>query len=211
MQETQKNLQRTINVVKLLRHNLPETQVSEESEVSRADKCLELYLEGLKLGKDLPKSELQPADDLIVLYAHTLVNAWKISGDECHLYKAAVALEVALTYSQQAYQIRLTLIRIYQLLGNFPHACLDSPLTNETGAPSSALEHYRGLNLKQIQNDTLSYLVLSRASTFSSATIGDLTYTTECGESSQIYVANSSEVDRFISPTNVKPHHSTDF
>jgi N-terminal acetyltransferase B complex non-catalytic subunit len=107
-------------VLKLLRHNIPEAQVSEESEIARADKFLELYLEGLKFGKDLPKTELQPADDLIILYAHTLVNAWKISNDELHLYKAIVALEVALTHSQQAYQIRLTLIRIYHLLGKSP-------------------------------------------------------------------------------------------
>lgn len=68
-----------------------------------------------------------------------------------------------------------------------------SSLGNQ-GAASSALEHYRGLNLKQIQHDTLSHLVLSRASTFSLIATGDLTYSTECGESSQIYVANSSEV-----------------
>ena len=104
-------------MLKLLRHNLPESQASEESEVARADKCLELYFEGLKLGKNLPKTELQPADDLIILYAHILVNVWKASNDELHLCKAAVALEVALTHSQQAYQIRLTLIRIYHLLG----------------------------------------------------------------------------------------------
>ena len=109
-----------INVLKLLRYNLSEDQTSEESEVIRARKCLELYFEGLKLGKDLPKTELQPADDLIILYAHILVNAWKISVDETYLYEAAVALEVALTHSQQAYQIRLTLIRIYHLLGGFP-------------------------------------------------------------------------------------------
>jgi hypothetical protein len=119
-QETHNDLQRTINVLKLLRHNLPEAQVTEESEVALADKCLELYFEGLKLGKGLPKTELQPADDLIILYAHTLVNAWAISDDELHLYQAAVALEVALTHSQQAYQIRLTLIRIYHLLGGLP-------------------------------------------------------------------------------------------
>ncbi|KAF9792094.1 actin cytoskeleton organization protein [Thelephora terrestris] len=180
--ETQRDLQRTINVLKLLRHNLSEAQVSEESEVTRADKCLELYLEGLELGKDLPKTELQPADDLIILCAHALVNAWNVSNDESHLYKAAVALEVALVHSQQAYQIRLTLIRIYHLLG----------------APSSALEHYRGLNLKQIQNDTLSHLILSRASTFALASTGDLTYSTECGEASQIYIANSSETSEYV-------------
>ena len=70
----------------------------------------------------------------------------------------------------------------------------DGELTGEIGAPTSALEHYRGLNLKQIQNDSLSHLILSRASTFSLVATGDLTYSTECGESSQIYISNSSEV-----------------
>jgi N-terminal acetyltransferase B complex non-catalytic subunit len=105
----------------------------------------------------------------------------------------------------------LTLIRIYHLLGEPLCACPDGQLTSETGAPSSALEHYRGLNLKQIQNDTLSHLILSRASTFALASTGDLTYSTECGEASQIYIANSSEVCTsvvvFISET---PHSLVD-
>jgi N-terminal acetyltransferase B complex non-catalytic subunit len=57
-----------------------------------------------------------------------------------------------------------------------------------------AMAHYRSINLKQIQNDTLSHLVLSRASTFSLAATGDLTFIAECLESSQIYSSNSQEV-----------------
>jgi N-terminal acetyltransferase B complex non-catalytic subunit len=66
------------------------------------------------------------------------------------------------------------------------------------GAPSLALEHYRAINIKQIQTDTLSHFVLSRAYTFSLAATGDLTYATECLESSNIYVSNSQEVKIFI-------------
>lgn len=62
------------------------------------------------------------------------------------------------------------------------------------GAPSSALEHYRAMNIKQVQNDTLSHLILSRASTFSLAATGDLTLASECLESTQIYLSNSQEV-----------------
>jgi hypothetical protein len=62
------------------------------------------------------------------------------------------------------------------------------------GAPSLALEHYRLLNVKQIQTDTLSYLILSRASTFALSSLGDLTYSTECMEASQIYLSNSTDV-----------------
>jgi hypothetical protein len=67
------------------------------------------------------------------------------------------------------------------------------------GAPGLALEHYRGLSLKQIQHDTLSHFLLSRASSFSLAATGDLTYSSECTESSQIYIANSTEVIFFVS------------
>lgn len=62
------------------------------------------------------------------------------------------------------------------------------------GAPSLALDHYRTMGVKNVQNDTLSHFILSRASTFSLAAIGDITYSSECIESSQIYMTNSQEV-----------------
>lgn len=82
-------------------------------------------MEGLVLGKDLPSTELQPADDLAILVGNALVNAWTISGNEEHLSNAAAFLEFALTKSSQAFQIRLILIRIYRLLGAVPyyHGC----------------------------------------------------------------------------------------
>jgi hypothetical protein len=53
------------------------------------------------------------------------------------------------------------------------------------------------MQIKQIQHDTLSHLILSRATTFSLASNGDLTLATECLESTQIYVSNSQEVGCF--------------
>jgi N-acetyltransferase B complex (NatB) non catalytic subunit len=61
------------------------------------------------------------------------------------------------------------------------------------GAPQLALDHYRLLNVKQVQNDTMSYLILSRATNFSLAATGDLTYVSECLESSHVYFSNSQE------------------
>jgi len=69
-----------------------------------------------------------------------------------------------------------------------------APYLRFPGAPSLALEQYRALQVKQIQHDTLSHLILSRASTFSLAATGDLTLATECIESTQIYLSNSQEV-----------------
>lgn len=57
-----------------------------------------------------------------------------------------------------------------------------------------ALEHYRIMQIKQVQHDTLSHFILSRSSMFSLAASGDLTFATECLESSQIYLSNTQDV-----------------
>ncbi|TFY72671.1 hypothetical protein EVG20_g343 [Dentipellis fragilis] len=177
-----KELQRTINAQKLLRYNLQDADLTVEKEAPRAVQLIEEYLAALALGKDLPKTELQPADDLVILAAHVFVNMYALSKDEAHLHNAIVILEFASKRSPKSYQIHLLLVRVYRLLG----------------APQLGLEHYRLLNAKSIQNDTLSHFVLSRASTFSLAASGDLTYASECLESSQIYMSNSQETSDFI-------------
>ncbi|KAH9946109.1 N-acetyltransferase B complex non catalytic subunit-domain-containing protein [Epithele typhae] len=173
---------RHINAQKLLRYTLAASALTPEAETRRAVELFDVYLQGLSLGKDLPSFELQPVDDLVILAAEIFVNSWKLSGDEAHLYNAAALLEYAIGQSKMSYQIRLHLIQIYRLLG----------------APSLAVEHYRGIKVKQVQNDTLSHFILSRASTFSLSSIGDLTFTTECLESSRIYLSNSEETAEFI-------------
>ena len=185
------DLWRYINAQKLLRYNLPPSALVPEAEIQRASQQINAYLEGLKLGKDLPSYELQHSDDLAILAAQAFVNTWKQTGDDSHLYNAVALLEYAISRSKMSYQVRLHLIRIYRLLG----------------APSLALEHYRSINLKQVQNDTLSHFMLSRASTFSLSSMGDLTYTTECMESSRIYLSNSEEVGRNCSCSTQVMNH----
>ncbi|KAH7922099.1 hypothetical protein BV22DRAFT_1037860 [Leucogyrophana mollusca] len=176
------DLQRCINVRKLQRVNLPPSQLTPELESGLAAQYIQEYLEGLPLGADLPATDLQPADDLVILAGHAFISLWTITQEAAPLYNAAAVLEFALTKSQLSFQIRLLLVRIYRLLG----------------APSLALEHYRLINVKQVQNDTLSHFVLTRALTFSLAATGDLTYPSECLESSQIYMNNSQETADFI-------------
>ncbi|KIK57739.1 hypothetical protein GYMLUDRAFT_45908 [Collybiopsis luxurians FD-317 M1] len=173
---------RVINSHKLLRYNLSASELTVDAECSRADIYMKQYREGLFLGKDLPVTELQPVDDLAILAGTAFVNIWKMNEDIKYLTKAAVLLEFALTNSKQAFQMRLMLIRIYRLLG----------------APTAALEHYRQLRIKQVQNDTLSHFILSRCSTFSLAASGDLTFSSECLEASQIYISNSQETNDFV-------------
>lgn len=178
VQTTVPDLWRYINAQKLLRYNLSASALTPDAESQRAAKHADAYLDGLVLGRDLPSYDLQPADDLAILSVQAFVNSWKQTGDESYLYNAVALLEYAGYRSKKSYQIRLHLIRIYRLLG----------------APALALEHYRSINVKQVQNDTLSHFILSRASTFSLSSVGDLTYTSECLESSRIYLSNSEEV-----------------
>ncbi|CCM04607.1 uncharacterized protein FIBRA_06789 [Fibroporia radiculosa] len=175
------DLLRFVNAQKLLRHNLPESDVTAEKEAAGAVYYLRAYLDASKFGTDLPDTELHPANDLALLSGQAFVGAWKASDDATYLYHAAAVLEYALIQSKHSYQLRLLLIRIYRLLG----------------APSLALEHYRAMNIKQVQTDTLSHLILTRASTFSLSSMGDLTYSSECLESSQIYMNNSQETAEF--------------
>ncbi|KAF8274920.1 actin cytoskeleton organization protein [Lactarius quietus] len=170
-------LRRSINAHKLLRYGLDGARLTVDQESSRVVNFVREYFEALPLGRDLPKLELQPADDLAILAAQVYVNMFALDNTVAHLHNAIVLLEYASKKSPQSYQIHLELVRIYRLLG----------------APQQALDHYRLLNVKQIQNDTLSYLILSRSTNFSLAATGDLTYASECLESSHIYFSNSQE------------------
>ncbi|KAF7440734.1 hypothetical protein PC9H_001082 [Pleurotus ostreatus] len=179
---TTNELQRRINVHKLLRCNLTASQLTLEAETTRASLYFTEYLQTLPLGANLPNTELQPADDLAILAGCAYVNLWTISKEEKYLYIAASLLEYGLLKSNASFLMRLMLVRIYRLLG----------------APTLALEHYRAIQTKQVQHDTLSHFILSRASTFSLAATGDLTFATECLETSQIYLSNSQETADFV-------------
>ncbi|KAK0210940.1 actin cytoskeleton organization protein [Desarmillaria ectypa] len=175
-------LQRSTNRHKLLRYNLAQSDLTIEAELSRATLYTKQYLEGLQLGKNLPTTELQPADDLAILAGHAFISLWVLSKDEKYLLNAVSLLEFASSQSKQSFRIRLMLIRLYRILG----------------APSLALEHYRAMRIKQIQNDTLSHFLFSRSSIFSLAPSGDLTLMSEYIEASQIYINNSQDTPEFI-------------
>ncbi|KAG5647223.1 hypothetical protein DXG03_000758 [Asterophora parasitica] len=136
---TSKDLRRLINSHKSSRYTLSQSDLTVESETARVTLYLQQYFEGLKLGSNLPVTELQYADDLALLAANVLVNLWKLTSQEQYLLHAVTLLEFALKKSNQSFQSRLILIRLYRLLG----------------APSLALDHYRLMGIKQ----TADYLV----------------------------------------------------
>ena len=114
-------LRRLINAYKFLRHSLSSLEITADMESTRVVLYAKKYMETLPLGSDLPTTELQPADDLVLLAGNTFISLWKLTEDDNNLFKAASLLEFALTKSKQSFLIRLMLIRIYRLLGLYHH------------------------------------------------------------------------------------------
>ncbi|GAB1517939.1 hypothetical protein RhiTH_000995 [Rhizoctonia solani] len=174
-------LRRAVNVAKMLRTGkLTVEKISPEDEATSARKYLKAYLDAAPICENYPETEQQPRDDLAILAASAMVSAYSGSGKTSHLTQAVVILEYALSKSPYNARFRILLVRLYRLIG----------------APTLAHEHYKGLRIKQTQHDTLSHLVLARASTFCMA--GDSELVGECIESSQIYTANVQETPELV-------------
>ncbi|KAH7364272.1 N-acetyltransferase B complex non catalytic subunit-domain-containing protein [Rhexocercosporidium sp. MPI-PUGE-AT-0058] len=113
-----------------------------------------------ELVSDLPSTDRHPADDFSVLAAMCLVKLALVESvhsseplNSCrvsYLLQAAVLLEVASVPSRSNFQISLMLIRVYRYIG----------------CGSLAMRAFERLALKQVQLDTLSYVILDRISTF---------------------------------------------
>ncbi|KAK0126361.1 hypothetical protein ONS95_007967 [Cadophora gregata] len=121
-----------------------------------------------KLVADLPSTDRHPADDFSILSAMCLIKlALAESGNSrvpinssgaSYLLQAAVLLEVASVPSRSNFQISLILVRLYCYLG----------------CGSLAMRAFERLSLKQVQLDTLSYVILDRISTFHPHPFGQL-------------------------------------
>ncbi|KAJ5032454.1 uncharacterized protein L3040_009058 [Drepanopeziza brunnea f. sp. 'multigermtubi'] len=113
-----------------------------------------------RITKDLLSTDRHPADDFAVLAATTLIRIALVSSDtgseplkttrSSYLLQATVLLEKAWTHSKSNFQISLVLVRLYIYLG----------------CGSLAMRSFQRLALKQVQLDTLSYILFDRISSF---------------------------------------------
>ena len=111
---------------------------------------LKIYSSSLALGATLLITDNQYGDDAALLSVMGLVRLYNMRPtDQAPLYQSIQVLETLLEKSKHNYQALLLLVRIYLLIG----------------AISSAFKVYHRLNIKQIQNDTLSHSLLTRIST----------------------------------------------
>lgn len=134
-------------------------QAAQAALLSDAEQYWAAYDLGLRAGKHLPSTEMQPADDLAYMTAEALVVAWHLSktgphgrGNPEYLLAAAQVLGKALIASPKGYKLRLLLIRISVVLGAF----------------SLARTHYDLLGIRYIQQDSMAHWLLERSGLFSS-------------------------------------------
>ncbi|KAI9818225.1 MAG: hypothetical protein M1827_000850 [Pycnora praestabilis] len=148
-----------INVLKfeyLLTISVEDSKASEISLSAFVTSCIKLYQSSLSLGAHLLSTDNQPGDDACILGAMALLHLSELRSHPSSAVQSRVVLlqtvallEFGLSYSQHNYQILLLLVRLYIIIG----------------APSSALEIYPRLSIKQIQFDTMSHNLFTRIST----------------------------------------------
>lgn len=110
--------------------------------------CLRLYSLSLPLGAKYPASERRPGDDAAILAVIALIRLAKL-GRTSTLLQCIAILETVLFYSKHNFDALLILIRLEV-------AC---------GTGSRAIEHYSRLSIKNLQYNTLSWLLYTRIST----------------------------------------------
>ncbi|KAG0036056.1 N-alpha-acetyltransferase 25, NatB auxiliary subunit [Podila clonocystis] len=114
------------------------------------NKLWKLYEDALPFGKDLEETERQYGDDYAIMAAHLLISLHKQTKSYFPLLTAIFMMEHALSASKHNYQLKLVLIRVYELLGAF----------------SCAATIYNTMGIKHVQHDTMSHFITDRAVSF---------------------------------------------
>jgi N-terminal acetyltransferase B complex non-catalytic subunit len=104
-------------------------------------------LDGVPLGSDLERSELQYSDGVALVAAYTAIASYEDGADVGPLWSAMLLLEKMTQHSASNPQLRLCLVRLHQLLGNVQRM----------------FHHWQQLEVKQIQMDSISYILCDHA------------------------------------------------
>lgn len=150
---------------------------------------LRIYSSALSLGSALLVTDNQYGDDaallsvmglvrLHLLHVSTTGSATTIEA-QAPLYQSITILSTVVSKSKHNYQAMLLLVRLYLLIG----------------AVGLAVDVYPGLNIKQIQNDTLSHFLLTRISTLLPA---ERKVEQILNEAGRIYESSSSQTPNML-------------
>ncbi|KAF9305110.1 N-alpha-acetyltransferase 25, NatB auxiliary subunit [Mortierella antarctica] len=148
--ETVKQICIQINIARFEHFVGLHTELSSTETTKLVNKLWRLYEDALPFGKDLEETERQYGDDYAIMAAHLLISLHKQTKSYFPLLTAVFMMEHALNASKHNYQLKLVLIRVYELLGAF----------------SCAVAIYNTMGIKHVQHDTMSHFITDRAVSF---------------------------------------------
>ncbi|KAG0365803.1 N-alpha-acetyltransferase 25, NatB auxiliary subunit [Gamsiella multidivaricata] len=148
--ETIKEIAIQINIARFERSVGLQAKLNSSEAMALVNKFWRLYEEALPFGKDLEETERQYGDDYAIMAAHLLIDIHRDTKSYFPLLNATFMLEHALNASKHNYQIKLVLIRIYELLGAY----------------NCAISTYNTMSIKHVQHDTMSHFITDRATNF---------------------------------------------
>ncbi|KAG0005209.1 N-alpha-acetyltransferase 25, NatB auxiliary subunit [Modicella reniformis] len=176
--ETVKDIAIQINIARFERFVGLQVKLRSADAMALVNKFWKLYEKALPLGKDLEETELQYGDDYAIMAAHLLIDVHRDTKSYFPLLNASFMLERALSASKHNYQIKLVLIRIYELLGAF----------------NCAVSIYSTMAIKHVQHDTMSHFISDRASSFGLFNEA----LTQLYSAHEIYHSNTAETPEMI-------------
>ncbi|KAG0299446.1 N-alpha-acetyltransferase 25, NatB auxiliary subunit [Dissophora globulifera] len=176
--DTVKEITIQINLARFERSVGLQAKLNPTESMALVNKFWKLYEDALPLGKDLSETERQYGDDYAIMAAHLLIDIHKETKSYFPLLNATFMLEQALSASKHNYQIKLVLVRIYELLGAF----------------SCASGIYNTMSIKHIQHDTLSHFITDRVSSYGMFTEA----LSQLYSAHEIYHSNESETPEMI-------------
>jgi len=120
------------------------SQLSLDDLVALAQQLWNLYLASAESSTKKEETEIGPGEDLALLAGHLMLDTYRKSGALGYVVAGAAILQCCLKRSKFNFQIKVLLIRFYRILD----------------AAAAAYELYTSLEVKYIQHDTISHLVL---------------------------------------------------
>lgn len=114
-----KNVYMNINIRKFERSlGLHQTSDIQQAH-AMVNELWQQYQDALPLGKELEKTELQYGDEFVILASHILLDLYRQHEQSSVIIEAISLLEIALAKSIYNFRIKLMLVRLYLMIGNF--------------------------------------------------------------------------------------------
>lgn len=110
------------------------------------DELEKMYLEALEYGKDLPSTAYQYADEFILLSTYVRLDIIMHESQVQGVFQLIVNVKTALTRSPSNHQLKLLLINLFSLVGAYDAIQIT----------------YESLEIKNIQNYSISYLITTQ-------------------------------------------------